>query len=412
MTNNSTLKFAGEYFLTEVTIITADNVESDITNQVGGIVLYEDLFSPFISGTIFIKDTFDLPGLFGRSGLNRVRLDISTPTIEKQNHISATFHIYKHSDRVLTGDRSQQYSFHFISEESIPNQKKISKSYSGSPSELVNRIVRDEFRSRKPVYMTPSTNSTKYVSNFWTPTQNITFLSEHSRSSNGDNYIFFENRDGFNFLCLNDLANRQIKPLQEFSNIDSIGRNGQKDINLDYQTIISINVDTIFDYIRDLDSGIIKSKLYISDPVLKRFKIKNFELSTDKKQLLNKNRLYTDKVVTDSEFTVMNGIRQYNTMSSGDASNFEYYQRRLSQIRQFQSSKVEIEVLGRTDYTVGKKVHLDINKIRSFTDGDDQAEFQDKILSGYYIISAVAHKFSLEKHICSLELIKDSTESE
>jgi hypothetical protein len=410
MTINYNLRFAGEYFIDEVTIITTDNAETNLINQIGGIVLYEDLFSPFISGTIFVKDTFDLPGLIGRAGLNKVRLKIYTPSINKENYIYATFHIYKHSDRVLVGDRTQQYSLHFISEESIPNQKKLSKSYSGSPSELVNRIVRDEFRSRKPVYMTPSTNNTKYVSNFWTPTQNITFLSEHSRSSNGDNYIFFENRDGFNFKCLNDLSNKQVPPLQKFSNIDTLGT--EKNIDRDYQTIISINVDTMFDYIADLDAGIIKSKLYISDPVLKRFKIKNFELSTDKKQLLNKNRLYTDKVVTDSEFTVMSGTRQYNTMSSGDASNFEYYQRRISQIRQFQSSKIEIEVLGRTDYTVGKKVQIDINKIRSFSQGDNEAEFRDKLLSGYYIISAVAHKFSPEKHICSLELIKDSTESE
>lgn len=411
MTVNYNLRFAGEYFIDEVTIITTDNVETNIINQIGGIVLYEDLFSPFISGTIFVKDTFDLPGLIGRAGLNKVRLKIYTPSINKENYIYATFHIYKHSDRTLTGDRAQQYSLHFISEEAIPNQKRISKSYSGSPSELVNRIVRDEFRSRKPVYMTPSTNSTKYVSNFWTPTQNITFLSEHSRSSNGDNYVFYENRDGFNFKCLNDLSNKQVPPLQKFSNYDTLGA-GEKNIDRDYQTIISLNVDTMFDYIADLDAGIIKSKMYISDAVLKRFKIKNFELSTDKKQLLNKNRLYTDKVVTDSEFTIMSGTRQYNTMGSGDSTNFDYYQRRISQIRQFQSSKIEIEVLGRTDYTVGKKVEIDINKIRSFSKGDSEAEFKDKLLSGNYIISAVAHKFSPEKHICSLELIKDSTESE
>jgi hypothetical protein len=156
----------------------------------------------------------------------------------------------------------------------------------------------------------------------------------------------------------------------------------------------------------------IKSKLYISDPVLKRYKIKTFDLSTDKKELLNKNRLYTDKVISESQTTIMSGTRQYNTMSAGDSTNFDYYQRRISQIRQFQASKVEIEVLGRTDYTVGKKVLLDINKIRSFSAGDDQGDFLDKILSGYYIISAVAHKFSLDKHICSLELIKDSTQSE
>jgi len=98
MTVNYNLRFAGEYFLGEVTIITSDNIETNIVNQVVGIVVYEDLFSPFISGTIFIKDTFDIPGLLGRSGLNRVRLKIFTPSIDKDNYIYSTFHIYKHSD--------------------------------------------------------------------------------------------------------------------------------------------------------------------------------------------------------------------------------------------------------------------------------------------------------------------------
>jgi hypothetical protein len=411
MTVESKLKFAGEYQLSEVTIITSDNAETNIANQVGGIVVYEDLFSPFISGTIFITDTFDIPGLLGRAGTNKVRLNIYTPTISKEQYITGTFHIYKHSDRLLSSDRAQQYAFHFISEEALPNQKKISKSFSGSPSELVNRIVRDNLLSNKAVYMTPSTNSIKYVSNFWTATQNITYLSDHSRSAGGDNTMFFENRDGFNFTCLNDMASKQVPVLQTFSNNDSLGK-GKKDPNIDFQTIISINVDTIFDYVRDLDAGVIKSLMFVSDPVLKRFKIKNFDLSTDKKQFLNKNKFYTDKVIAESEAIVMTTTRQYNTMSAGDSTNFDYYQRRISQIRQFQSSKVEIEVLGRTDYTVGKKVHLEINKIRSFSQGDNPAEFVDKILSGYYIISAVAHKFTPNDHICSLELIKDSTESE
>jgi hypothetical protein len=411
MTIESNLKFAGEYHLDEATIINSDNAETNIVNQVISIVVYEDLFSPFISGTIFINDTFDIPGLLGRAGLNKVRLKIYTPTISKEKYITGTFHIYRHADRLLSGDRTQHYAFHFISEEALPNQKKISKSFSGSPSELANRIVRDNLLSKKPVYMTQSTNSIKYVSNFWTATQNLTYLSDHSRSIGGDNTMFFENRDGFNFTCINDLSSKQVPVIQKFSNNDSLGK-GKKDPNIDYQTIISINIDTIFDYVRDLDAGVIKSLMFIADPVLKRFKLSTFDLSTDKKQFLNKNKFYTDKVIAQSEATVMTAIRQYNTMSAGDSTNFDYYQRRISQIRQFQSSKVEIEVLGRTDYTVGKKVHLEINKISSFAKGDDKAEFIDKILSGYYIISAVAHKFTPNDHICSLELIKDSTESE
>jgi hypothetical protein len=70
--------------------------------------------------------------------------------------------------------------------------------------------------------------------------------------------------------------------------------------------------------------------------------------------------------------------------------------------------KVEIEVFGRTDYTVGRKVYLDTNKMMPISHKD--SDINDKLLSGYYLISAINHAFTSDKHICTLELIKDSTQ--
>lgn len=290
--------------------------------------------------------------------------------------------------------------------------------FSGNPNELVNSILKKYLGTKKTFSFSNATNNIKYVSNFWTPTQNIAYIIDHSQGKEGENFVFFENRDGFNMFCLSDFSSKQVKAIQEFSNVDYVGKSKNnaipekitRDIAMDYKSILSVNIDTVYDYMRDYDAGMIKSKMYISDPVLKKYKVERFDIRNDKKPKLNKNRLYSDRVVDASIPVVMNGVRHYNTMSNGDATNLTYYQKRISQLRQFQSSKIEIEVFGRTDYTVGKKVYLEMNQIRSFTMGDKADDFLDKVNSGYYIISAVAHKFTGDKHTAVLELIKDSTE--
>ena len=414
----TTLGFAGEFFLDTILLSSADGVDLNIANQVSAILIYEDMFSPFISGTLFMKDTLDLPNIIGRSGLNRLTLKLFTPTIEDRKQINLVCHIYKHGERVLSADRTQQYSFQFISEESINNQKRISSSFSGNPNDLVSGILKKHLNTKKQFFSSKTTNNIKYVSNFWTPTQNISYIVDHSRGKDGENFLFFENRDGFNMFCPSEFSSKEVKTIQEFSNMDYVSKSKNKsmpekitkDINMDYRSILSINLDTVYDYIKDYDAGMIKSRMYIADPVLKKYKIENFDIRNDTKSKLNANRLYSDRVVEASPTVIMSSLRQYNTHSMGDSTNFDYMQKRISQLRQFQSSKIEIEVFGRTDYTVGKKVYLDMNQVRSFTMDDKAEDFLDKVTTGYYIISAVVHKFAGDKHTALLELIKDSTE--
>jgi hypothetical protein len=76
-------------------------------------------------------------------------------------------------------------------------------------------------------------------------------------------------------------------------------------------------------------------------------------------------------------------------------------------MRRYQSTKIEIEVLGRVDYTVGKKVYVEIPLTRQIS--KDDTDILDKVYSGNYIIGAISHRFDSDKHMCTMELIKDST---
>jgi hypothetical protein len=74
---------------------------------------------------------------------------------------------------------------------------------------------------------------------------------------------------------------------------------------------------------------------------------------------------------------------------------------------------VEINVFGRTDYTVGQKVYLEMPKPVVITEkdqanADPQNGFIDTMYSGFYIVTAINHVISRENHTCIMELSKDS----
>jgi hypothetical protein len=73
-----------------------------------------------------------------------------------------------------------------------------------------------------------------------------------------------------------------------------------------------------------------------------------------------------------------------------------------------EANKISITVPGRTDYTVGQKVGVVLNRIEPLSPKDK--DITDKMFSGYYIIAAINHYVDREKHECYMELIKESSQ--
>jgi hypothetical protein len=100
-----------------------------------------------------------------------------------------------------------------------------------------------------------------------------------------------------------------------------------------------------------------------------------------------------------------------NFSGTGDNSEFSSVQHRISALMQANMHKIEITVPGRTDYCVGQKVAVRLNKMEPFTSQEDDADMIDKMYSGFYLVSAINHSVTREKHECHMELIKDSLQT-
>jgi hypothetical protein len=219
MANAEVIRFAGDVSIDNIEVISSNGFGADIANQVVALEIYEDLFSPFNSGVLAVKESLDLTNLFPFVGQEYLNLRIHTPTFSgKDTIIDDQFYIFKLNNRAKIGDRNVVYELHFISREAIVDlNKATSRSYSGKCSDIAKSIIAgpDGLESKKTPIIEETPNSVKFVANYWPPVRSLNYTAETSANSKGAaNYLFFENRSGLNFVSLDYLYN--TAPIQEF----------------------------------------------------------------------------------------------------------------------------------------------------------------------------------------------------
>ena len=413
----NTLRYAGDVNIEKVEIITSKGVYQNVRNQIIQIRIFEDIFSPFITGAIVLKESFDLQSLLPLIGEEYIELKVTTPTLNKS--ISGLFHVYKMNDKVNLGDRAIGYELNFISAEAVADSnKKISKVFAGKISDIVNTFVVDNvdgLESKKKFNIENTRNTIKYVSPYWSPVKNLTFLSDNSISENqSPSFLFYENRDGFNFKSLEKLY--QSSSYQQFV-MDKYSRDsfpqGGNALNImeDYKRVGEIDFVESYDYMDRLSGGMYTSKLISYDSTKKTYTVKNFDIKKKfAKQIhLNKNPLFSEKAIGRSSAKHILFPRAFETFTSfGDTTNARVVQERISFLKMAEAQKVNITVAGRCDYTVGQVVELTLYKKRPMQKKDRTEDLVDDVNSGKYLIAAINHQISVDGHNCYIELIKDS----
>jgi hypothetical protein len=409
------IRFAGDVSVRKAEIVSQNGLYQDIRPQILNIHVYEDLFSPFISGIVIIKESLDLINLFPLVGEEILNLEISTPSLPKS--FRGEFHIYKLSEREVLGDKNVVYTLHFISKEAVIDlNKKISRGFGGKISDIATTIIREPnigLETIKNILVEPTSNSTKYVSNFWSPVKNINYLCDNAVNTNGSpSFLFFENREGFNFISLETLYTPDV--LQTFVN-DKYSRDTRagvgsiKNIDEDFKRILEIRVPVAFDYMDRVRNGMNASNMILYDFTKKQYSVKSFDMlrNYDEQRHLNQFPLISNNNIRRGDSLLINATKYFGNFNGfGDVTNTNILQKRISLLKQAEAVKIEIVVPGRVDYTVGKKVTLNLPRLEPTTKLDN--DIQDKIFSGTYLIAAINHYIDKEKHECHMELIKDS----
>jgi hypothetical protein len=414
--SQKSVRFAGDVSIDKVKITTRSGLGQDVTAQVIAIQIFEDIFSPFMSGSLILRESLDLLNIFPFAGEEQLELEVSTPSLENGN-IKGKFYIYKMTDRELLGEKSVVYQLHFISQEAIIDiNKKVSRVFGDKPNTIVDYLLTDDInglQTKKTIKYEPSNNYIKFISNFWSPTKAIQYATNLSVNlNNSPSYVFFENRDGFNFVSLETLYAGNV--YQEFT-YDKYTRDKRKDgsdvknIGEDYKRIDSVSVPVVVDYIDRIRNGMMSSKLISYDITKKQYNVKPYNMFDNfaGSKHLNEFNVVSDKAIFRTNSMVMDYPRANSTFSGfGDATNYRNEQKRISLLKSAEANKIQIVVPGRCDYTAGQKVNVKLYKVEPL--GEKDSDMLDKMLSGNYLIAAVNHYINRERHECNMELIKDS----
>lgn len=416
------LRFAGDISIRKLQLVSSNNFAIDITDQMIGIEMHEDLFSPFITMTIVVRESLDFINALPLRGEEIINVEFATPTFTKDNTVvKGKFYVYKLSDRQLLNDKNSVYALHCISYEALTDLNvKQSKAFRGNISDIAEAHLKvDGLNTTKKYNIEPTKNATKYVSNFWSPIKNLNFIACNAINKNGSaSYLFFENRNGFNFVSLDSLYAQDTYQVFKRDNYtrDTDGTESFRNLDRDYQRVIEFRIKTLYDSLKNTSSGAYASRLFAYDLVKKKYFAKDYIASSDfsKFNHLNKLPLYTDFKPVSAVNTIQTEVRHFGIHNGfADTSNITFEQSRNSALQILRSSVIEIEVFGRTDYTVGQKMYIEVPKPTVMVktdqmDTNDKSGVIDNTYSGNYIVTAINHIIDRNKHTCVLELSKES----
>lgn len=416
ITEDSGLSFTGDVDIKKINLVSKSGKKANIINQVLSVEIFEDIFSPFRTANIVLRDSIDYINSFPIKGEEYFEIEIDTPTLNKP--IEGKFFIYTVSDRTQTKDKEVLYTLKGISYDFINDSTTtLSKVFNGNCSELVTQLLgNDGLSISRPSIIDSTSNKIAFTAGYWSPIKCINYIQRLAVNSSGcPTLIFFENRTGYNFKCINSLIKSNV--YQTFYK-DAYSRDRDSEESLrttrnpskEYQRIIEMKVPETADFISDTLNGGLQSQMITYDAVTGSYTKKDYTLSKDSCiVLLNDEYPHSSKLTENATGVTYTTSHQFATYDGiANISESDTKQKRHAIFSALMKHKATILVPGRTDYTVGQIMKLDIPRMAPTSSKNSSDSDEDYILSGKYMLIALGHYITRDMHRCSMELVKNS----
>ena len=121
----------GDYILEGPMLVGGSGTMYNFDKLVSEVNIYQDIDTPYMSGSIFVSEASGLYEILPILGQERLLFELRTPSTSDSVDFS-TYHamVYNVSTRNLSGNRNQTYGLNFTTQESFKNTRtKVSKSF-------------------------------------------------------------------------------------------------------------------------------------------------------------------------------------------------------------------------------------------------------------------------------------------
>lgn len=370
--------------------------------------LYEDIFSPCMTATLELADALDLLSKFRFHGNEFVEIELDKPSMDAP--IKKVFRVYKIANKKATINL-QNYTLYLASEEMILSpQMLISKSYKGlSIKQMVNDILKNYLSvlDSKISIMSETNGNYDLIIPKMNALEAIQWLTTRAYSDKSSLYLFFENRDGFNFVSYEDLL--KLPTYASYSRIVKTNDDPAKNM----QTFTSLNFIEEFDLMKAIRYGSFSASINILDIITKSFDTFNFSsVQFKNKGILNKEVPMSGfrNRKQKSFYDTYENMQKFVMVTDSDPTNNpttpeNWLAQTSSKLGQLHLYKMVGTVPG--DPMLKAGITIDI-EIQNFLPQEDGTSDLNKVRSGRYLVSAVHHKVIGDIHTTTLELLSDS----
>jgi len=446
----------GDVIIDEITLKSYTGFKMSLKGIFQNFVIYEDIFSNCMSGSITLVDSMNFVKHFPIIGAEELTIVYKTPFGDSPP-VKLTFRTYKISVMVETQQHTTQVvRVEFISSEAIRSmQQKVSKSFRNMPVSRIVESIYDEYLAREvqadPVE-TPfpsivqstmqsavsssgigelfanqnqkrkiktieiTSDNRSYVIPYWNPFYAINWLCHRARSQNDQtycDYVFFENSDGHHFVPLSRL--KRATSQFTYTNYPPGFRdiNSDRMIEAEMRNVFTATVRDSADRIKQQNTGMYASTMLTHDLTTKTYN--TFSMNYDQKfdevgEHVETNRLLPLQK-TDYSSAIYSHIKYYPSTTYNmaglerTADHEETVLYRQSLLSQITSMNILLECHGDTNVKVGQIIEFAAIAKES-TKGNDK--YEDDYLRGRYLVTAIKHVINDRSHRMTITISRDS----
>jgi hypothetical protein len=241
-------------------LITIAGKRIDLSEIFLGLQLFENIFETFVSGKVFISDTYDMFKNESLAGNEEIQITIQE--LSTRIYRVYSFRLYKINrdfDVTKTSAKVKILECYFCSPEKLVDSlKTVSRKYSDYPENVVESVVRDIYGSSKTLVADITSEAVTYFCNYKKGSEVIDFMAKNATSAFGNNgdkdYIFFESLAGFHFV--------PISFLLEQSAVESLEYLSKREMSFRVDDMQFFQQDSYFDINVDANRGLFGKTLY------------------------------------------------------------------------------------------------------------------------------------------------------
>lgn len=400
-----------------------DTFVLEMGNITGEVNLYESVFDNCINGNLVLNDGVNVLGNLPILGYETININYSINVRNPANNeitsedFIQSYRIHSISNYQKPRATTSVYSINFISEKHFSDiTTKINKSYIGQPiSDVAYSILSNDLKiDDSDINIESTLPQQNLIIPNWRPFEALNWLANRaiSESYKGASYVFFQNKNGYNFISLeglfNDADDSNIVTYTQFD----------RDVDLDlgdrewtFRRIKSVDFDQSIDISNNISKGMYANKVIEHDIVKRSFTIHEFDYSKSYNSYVHMNdgrldledeksysKRYDSKIMYVPKHT-----KKYNNLEYSDSKQTSLPVR-MSQLQQLNNFAVTIIVAGDTTLAVGDIVELRIISPEAV----DIRNTWDPVYSGRYLIIRLRHTIDADKYNTTITAVKDT----